>query len=54
VALAWVLSRAGVTAALFGPTRVDHVAEAVAALSVRLSDADTRELESSYAPRPPR
>jgi aryl-alcohol dehydrogenase (NADP+) len=52
VALAWVLSRPGVTAALFGPTSVAHVADAVGALSLQLSDADRGELESHYLARP--
>ena len=54
VALAWVLSRLGVTAALFGPTSPAHVTDAVGALTLQLSDADRRELEAGYLPRPAR
>ena len=52
VALAWVLTRPGVDAPLFGATRVAHVEEAVDALSVRLTRAEVRSLESAYEPKP--
>ena len=52
VALAWVLTRPGVDAPLFGATRVEHVEEAVEALSVTLTRAEVRSLESAYEPKP--
>ena len=48
VALAWVLTRPGVAGALLGATQVRHVDEAVAALSLDLSPAEVRSLESAY------
>lgn len=50
VALAWLLSRPGVTAPIVGSAKPTHLAEAVAALAIRLSPADCAELESSYVP----
>lgn len=52
VALAWVLSRPGVNAPIFGATRPEHVDAAVAALSLKLSDDQRRRLEAPYVPRP--
>ena len=51
VALAWVLTRPGVDAPLFGATRARHVDEAVDALSVKLTAAEIRSLESAYEPK---
>ena len=52
VALAWVLSRPGIDAPLFGATRVEHVEEAVEALSVTLTPTEVRSLEAAYEPKP--
>ena len=52
VALAWVLTRPGVGAPIFGATRVRHVDEAVGTLSVTLTAAEVRSLESAYEPKP--
>ena len=51
VALAWVLTRPGINSALFGATRVQHVDEAVEAMSLTLSAAELRSLESAYEPK---
>ena len=52
VALAWVLTRPGIHAPLFGATRVEHVDEAVGALPVVLTPREVRSLESAYEPKP--
>ena len=52
VALAWVLTRPGVTAPLFGATQAAHVDAAVEATSIELSAAELRSLESAYEPKP--
>ena len=52
VALAWALTRPGVDAPIFGATRVEHVEEAVEALSVTLTPAEIRSLEAAYEPKP--
>jgi aryl-alcohol dehydrogenase (NADP+) len=51
VALAWLLSRPGVTAPIVGSTRVEHLEDAVAALTLELSDDEVAGLERDYRPR---
>ncbi|MGJ5756003.1 aryl-alcohol dehydrogenase-like predicted oxidoreductase [Streptomyces puniciscabiei] len=51
VALAWVASRPGVTAPIVGATKPHHVPDALAALDLRLTDDEIRELEEPYTPR---
>jgi aryl-alcohol dehydrogenase-like predicted oxidoreductase len=50
VALAWLLSRPGVTAPIIGSAKAEHLRDAVAALSVRLAAEDCAELEAAYVP----
>ena len=52
IALAWLLSRPGVTAPVVGATRVEHVEEAIGALSIALEPAEIERLESGYRPHP--
>jgi aryl-alcohol dehydrogenase-like predicted oxidoreductase len=53
VALAWVLKNPVVSAPIVGPTRPGHLADAVAALDIRLTDDETQRLEAPYTPRTP-
>jgi aryl-alcohol dehydrogenase-like predicted oxidoreductase len=53
VALAWVLKNPDVSAPIVGPTRPGHLADAVAALDIRLTDDETQRLEAPYTPRTP-
>ncbi len=50
VALAWLLSRPGVVAPIIGATRLQHLADAVAALDVRLTDEECSAIETCYEP----
>jgi len=50
IALAWLLGRAPVAAPIVGATKLSHIADAVAALSVRLSAEDAAYLEEPYLP----
>jgi 1-deoxyxylulose-5-phosphate synthase len=50
VALAWLLSRPGVTAPIIGSAKPGHLSDAVAALSVVLDAAQCAELEAPYVP----
>jgi aryl-alcohol dehydrogenase-like predicted oxidoreductase len=52
VALAWLLSKPGVTAPIVGATKPHHLEDAVAALDVQLTDAEITALEQSYLPHP--
>ncbi len=50
VALAWLLGKPGVTAPIVGATRPGHLADAVAAVGVALSEGDIARLEAPYRP----
>ncbi|MDQ6893620.1 MAG: aldo/keto reductase [Acidobacteriota bacterium] len=50
VALAWLLSRPGVTAPIIGASKPGHLNDAIAALSVTLTDEEVRRLEEPYRP----
>lgn len=52
VALAWLLSRPGVTAPIIGATNVEHIIDAVGALALKLTDEETAALEAPYKPHP--
>ena len=52
IALAWLLQKQGVTAPIIGATKPGQFEDAVAALSVTLSEAETARLEAPYAPHP--
>ena len=52
VALAWLLRQAGVASPIVGATKMQHLDDAVAALSVKLSDEEAQSLEEPYAPHP--
>lgn len=51
-ALAWLLSRPGVTAPIVGVTKISQLEAAVGALDLELTDGEVRELEAPYSPRP--
>ncbi|TCM44496.1 aldo/keto reductase [Kribbella sp. VKM Ac-2568] len=53
VALAWVLKNPVVTAPIVGPTKSQHLPDAVAALDLELTPEEVTALEDSYSPRPP-
>ena len=53
VALAWVLNNPVVAAPIVGPTKPHHLADAVAALDVELTDDEINELEAPYTPHAP-
>jgi len=52
VALAWLLAKPGVTAPIVGATKPRHVADALAAVDVSLSESEIEKLESAYRPHP--
>ena len=52
VALAWVMSRPGVTAPIVGATKLSHLEDAVGAVEVTLSDDEVGRLEEPYRSRP--
>jgi 1-deoxyxylulose-5-phosphate synthase len=50
IALAWVMQKPGVSAPIVGATRLQHLDEAVAALSIRLTAEEIATLEAPYVP----
>jgi 1-deoxyxylulose-5-phosphate synthase len=52
VALAWVLRNPVVTAPIVGAGKPGHLADALAALDLELSDEEVAELEEPYRPHP--
>ena len=52
VAMAWLLRKPVVTSPIVGATKPHHLDDAIAALSVNLSDEDMTRLEEVYQPRP--
>jgi len=52
IALAWLLHQPGVTAPIVGATKMSHLEDAVASLSVALSPEEIKLLEEPYVPHP--
>jgi len=50
VALAWMLSKPAITSPIIGASKTGHLEDAVAALSVRLSQNEITQLEELYQP----
>jgi len=50
VALAWVLSKPGITSPIIGASKPHHLDDAIAALSVKLTDEEIARLEEPYVP----
>ena len=52
VALAWLLSKPFLTAPIIGASKSQHLEDAVAAVSLKLSDEEIEKLEEPYVPHP--
>lgn len=52
IALAWLLQKPGVTAPIIGATKMQHLEDAVGALSVALDSKEIAALEEPYVPHP--
>jgi aryl-alcohol dehydrogenase-like predicted oxidoreductase len=50
VALAWLLSRPGVTAPIIGATKLAHLDDAIAATELTLDEKEIERLEAPYRP----
>jgi aryl-alcohol dehydrogenase-like predicted oxidoreductase len=53
VAMAWLLRKPAVTSPIFGATRREHLEDAIAAVSLALTDEEIMRLEEPYQPHPP-
>jgi aryl-alcohol dehydrogenase-like predicted oxidoreductase len=52
VALAWILTKPVITAPIIGVTKAGHIEDAVASVSVKLTDDEIHRLEDVYQPHP--
>jgi 1-deoxyxylulose-5-phosphate synthase len=52
VALAWMLTKPAITAPIIGASKPGHLEDAVAALEVKLTDDEIKQLEELYVPHP--
>ena len=52
VALAWLLQQPGFTAPIIGASKMQHLDEALAALDLKLSAEELKQLEEPYRPHP--
>jgi aryl-alcohol dehydrogenase (NADP+) len=50
IALSWVLGQPGVTAPIIGASKMPHLEDAVAALELKLDDAEMKALDAPYKP----
>jgi aryl-alcohol dehydrogenase-like predicted oxidoreductase len=50
VALAWILQQPGITAPIIGASKMHHLEEAVAALSIKLDGEELKALAEPYRP----
>jgi len=52
VALAWVIQQPGITAPIVGASKMRHLDDAIAALSLKLDDSELKALAEPYQPHP--
>jgi aryl-alcohol dehydrogenase-like predicted oxidoreductase len=52
VALAWMLGKPGITSPIVGATKPNHLQDAAAALTLRLTPEEIASIEAPYAPHP--
>jgi aryl-alcohol dehydrogenase-like predicted oxidoreductase len=52
VALAWILSKPGVSSPIIGASKMPHLDQAIEALQIHLDDAEIKALEEPYEPHP--
>jgi aryl-alcohol dehydrogenase (NADP+) len=52
VALAWMLAQPGVTAPIVGASKAAHLDDAIAALELKLDEAELKALGEPYRPHP--
>ena len=50
MALAWVLSKPGITAPIIGASKPNHLDDAIAALALKLTEDEVKRLEEPYKP----
>jgi len=51
IAMAWLLAKPGVTAPIVGASKLHHLEDAIAAVSLKLTESEISALEAPYIPR---
>ena len=52
IALAWLLNKSHIASPILGATKMDHLEQAIIALDIKLSEAESKRLEDPYKPHP--
>jgi aryl-alcohol dehydrogenase-like predicted oxidoreductase len=52
IAMAWMLSKPSIASPIVGATKAQHLEDAIAAVSIKLSDDEIARLEELYQPHP--
>ena len=52
IALAWLLSKPVITSPIIGATKMHHLDDAAAAVSIKLTPEEIQQLEEIYIPHP--
>ena len=52
IALAWVLNKPYITSPIIGSSKLEHLDQAIAALEIKLSEGEIKQLEEAYQPHP--
>ncbi|MHA2030115.1 MAG: aldo/keto reductase, partial [Candidatus Kariarchaeaceae archaeon] len=52
VAIAWILSRPGITSPIIGVSKLTHLDEAIQAVEVKLNSDQIKRIDESYSCRP--
>jgi aryl-alcohol dehydrogenase (NADP+) len=52
IALAWVLSKPHIAAPIIGSSKIEHLDQAIAALEIKLTEDEIKQLEELYRPHP--
>jgi len=52
IALAWILQQPGITAPIIGASKMQHLEDAIAALSIKLHEQELKALSEPYQPHP--
>jgi 1-deoxyxylulose-5-phosphate synthase len=52
IALAWILNKPHIASPIIGATKMDHLDQAIAAIDIKLSEDEIKQLEEPYKPHP--
>lgn len=52
IALAWILSKPGISSPIIGASKMQHLDQAITALDIHLDESEIKALEEPYEPHP--